>query len=94
MITTREARLAAEAWMREEAGRHREALLPLLLVRAAVQGIIENDGGEEARASSRIGYRRLLAALEHPRHTRLRRLPADELRPVCVFRWSRRRRRG
>jgi hypothetical protein len=27
------------------------------------QGILENDGGEEARASSRLGYRRLLAAL-------------------------------
>ena len=41
----------------------REALLHLLLVRTAVQGIIENDGGEEARALSRIGYRQLLAAL-------------------------------
>jgi hypothetical protein len=40
-----------------------QALFQLLLVRTAAQGIIENDGGEEARASSRIGYRRLLAAL-------------------------------
>jgi len=34
-----------------------------LLVRTAAQGIIENDGSEEDRASSRIGYRQLLAAL-------------------------------
>jgi hypothetical protein len=32
-------------------------------VRTAAQGIIENDGDEGARGSSRIGYRRLLAAL-------------------------------
>ncbi len=45
------------------AGHHREALFQLLLVRTSAQGIIENDGDEEARASSRIGYRRLLGAL-------------------------------
>lgn len=28
-----------------------------------MQGIIENDGGEKTRACSRLGYRRLLAAL-------------------------------
>ncbi|MCL4180071.1 MAG: hypothetical protein KJ072_20280 [Verrucomicrobia bacterium] len=46
-----------------DAGHHREALFQLLLVRTVAQGIIENDGGEEARASSRLGYQRLLAAL-------------------------------
>ncbi len=46
-----------------DAGHHREALFQILLVRSAVQGIIENDGDEEARTSSRLGYRRLLAAL-------------------------------
>lgn len=46
-----------------DAGHHREALFHLLLVRTAVQGIIENDGEEETRTSSRIGYRQLLAAL-------------------------------
>ena len=46
-----------------DAGDHREALFHLLLVRTAAQGIIENDGDEEARTFSRIGYRRLLAAL-------------------------------
>ncbi len=46
-----------------DAGHHREALFQLLLVRTAAQGIIENDGGEEDRVSSRIGYRQLLAAL-------------------------------
>jgi hypothetical protein len=32
-------------------------------VRTRAQGIIENDGSEEARASSLIGHQRLLAAL-------------------------------
>ena len=44
------------------AGCHREALFQLLLVRTVVQGIIENDGGEEARSLSRIGYQCLLSA--------------------------------
>ncbi len=56
------------------AGQHREALFQLLLVRSVAQGIIENDGDQEARASSRIGYRRLLAALgidgDEPLHAR------------------------
>jgi phage tail protein X len=62
---SREVRELERAAVREliEAGHHREALLHLLVVRTAVQGIIENDGGEEARASSRLGYQRLLAAL-------------------------------
>ena len=62
---SRDARELERAAVREliDAGHHREALLHLLLVRTAVQGIIENDGDEEARASARIGYRRLLAAL-------------------------------
>jgi hypothetical protein len=46
-----------------DAGHHREALFQLLLVRTAAQGIIENDGNEEVRGLSRIGYGRLLAAL-------------------------------
>lgn len=60
-----DARELERAALREliDAGHHREALLHLLLVRTAVQGIIENDGGGEARASARTGYRRLLAAL-------------------------------
>jgi len=56
------------------AGHHREAMFQLLLVRTVAQGIIENDGDEEARASARIGYRRLLAALgidgDEPLHAR------------------------
>ena len=62
---SRDARELERAAVREliDAGHHREALLHLLLLRTAVQGIIENDGGEETRASSRIGYQRLLAAL-------------------------------
>jgi hypothetical protein len=44
-------------------GHHREAALPLLQLRTAVQGILENDGDEEVRAWSRAGYGRLLAAL-------------------------------
>ena len=60
-----DARELERAAVREliDADHHRQALLHLLLVRTAVQGIIENDGGQEARASSRIGYRRLVAAL-------------------------------
>ncbi len=46
-----------------DAGQHREALFQLLLVRTVAQGIVENDGGESLRASSRDGYDRLLAAL-------------------------------
>jgi hypothetical protein len=62
---SRDAQELERAAVREliDAGHHREALFQLLLVRTAAQGIIENDGGEEVRASSRIGYRRLLAAL-------------------------------
>ena len=62
---SREARELERAAVREliDAGHHREALFQLLLVRTAAQGIIENDGDEEARASSRIGYGQLLAAL-------------------------------
>jgi hypothetical protein len=62
---SRDARELERAAVREliDAGHHREALFQLLLVRTVAQGIIENDGGEEARASSRLGYRRLLAAL-------------------------------
>ncbi len=62
---SRDARELERAAVREliEAGHHREALFQLLLVRTVVQGIIENDGDEEARVSSRIGYRQLLAAL-------------------------------
>ena len=62
---SRDARELERAAVREliDAGHHREALFHLLLVRTVTQGIIENDGGEEARASSRLGYRRLLAAL-------------------------------
>jgi hypothetical protein len=46
-----------------DAGHHRESLFHLLLVRTVVQGIIENDGSEGARTSSRRGYQQLLAAL-------------------------------
>jgi hypothetical protein len=62
---SRDARELERAAVREmiDAGHHREALFQLLLVRTTAQGIIENDGGEEARVSSRIGYRQLLAAL-------------------------------
>ncbi len=62
---SRDARELERAAVREliDAGHHREALLHLLLLRTEVQGIIENDGGEQARASSRIGYQRLLAGL-------------------------------
>jgi hypothetical protein len=73
---SRDARELERAAVREliDDGHHREALFQLLLVRTAAQGIIENDGGEEARASSRIGYRRLLAALgidgDEPLHAR------------------------
>jgi hypothetical protein len=60
-----EARELERAAVREmvDAGHHRQAMFQLLLVRTAVQGIIENDGDEAARASTRIGYRRLLSAL-------------------------------
>jgi hypothetical protein len=44
-------------------GHHREAAYPLLQLRTAVQGILENDGDEEVRAWSRAGYGLLLAAL-------------------------------
>jgi hypothetical protein len=51
---SRDARELERAAVREliNEGHHREALFELLLVRTAVQGIIENDGGEEARAMS------------------------------------------
>ncbi len=60
-----DAREVERAAVREliDADHHREALFQLLLVRTVAQGIIENDGPEEARVSSRLGYRRLLAAL-------------------------------
>ena len=45
------------------AGHHRESLFHLLLVRTVAQGIIENDGSEWARTSSRSGYQQLLDAL-------------------------------
>ncbi|HEY5912444.1 MAG TPA: hypothetical protein VJA21_17720 [Verrucomicrobiae bacterium] len=62
---SRDVRELEHAAVREliDAGHHREALFQLLLVRTVAQGIIENDGGEEARAAARIGYQRLLAAL-------------------------------
>jgi len=62
---SRDARELERAAVREliDGGHHREALFQLLLVRTAAQGIIENDGSEEGRASSRVGYQRLLAAL-------------------------------
>jgi hypothetical protein len=62
---SRDARELERAAVREliEGGQHREALFQLLLVRTAVQGIIENDGGEALREESRLGYRRLMAAL-------------------------------
>ena len=60
-----DARELERAAIREmiEAGHHREALFQLLLIRTGTQGIIENDGDEEARGLSRVGYRRLLVAL-------------------------------
>ena len=73
---SRDARELERAAVREliAAGHHREALFQLLLVRTVAQGIIENDGGEEARAAARIGYQRLLAALgidgDEPFHAR------------------------
>ena len=73
---SRDVRELERAAVREliDAGHHREAMFQLLLVRTAAQGIIENDGGEEARVSSRIGYRRLLDALgidgDEPLHAR------------------------
>lgn len=73
---SRDARGLERAAVREliAAGHHREALFQLLLVRTVAQGIIENDSGEAARASSRLGYRRLLAALgidgDEPLHAR------------------------
>ena len=62
---SQDARELERAAIREmiETGHHREALFQLLLVRTAAQGIIENDGGEDAIASARIGYQRLLAIL-------------------------------
>jgi hypothetical protein len=62
---SRDARELERAAVREliDAAHHREALFQLLLVRTVAQGIIENDGDEDARASSRLGYQRLLAAL-------------------------------
>lgn len=44
-------------------GHHREAAYPLLQLRTAAQGILENDGSDEVRAWSRAGYGRLLASL-------------------------------
>jgi hypothetical protein len=44
-------------------GHHREAAYPLLQLRTAVQGILENDGSDEVRTWSRAGYGRLLASL-------------------------------
>lgn len=44
-------------------GHHREAACPLLQLRTAVQGILENDADDETVAWSRVGYRRLLEAL-------------------------------
>lgn len=46
-----DARALERAAIREliEAGHHREAIFQLLLVRTAVQGILENDGDEAAR---------------------------------------------
>lgn len=88
---SRDARELERSAVREliEAGHHREALFQLLLVRTAVQGIIENDGSEDARVSSRIGYRGLLAALgidgDEPFHTRGQELRAfmPALRACC-----------
>lgn len=62
---SRDARELEQAAVREliDAGHHREALFQLLLVRTVAQGIIENDGDEEAQVSSRIGYQKLLVAL-------------------------------
>ena len=62
---SRDARGLERAAVREmiEAGHHREALFQLLLVRTVAQGIIENDGDEDARALSRVGYLGLLSAL-------------------------------
>ncbi len=62
---SREARALERAAIAElvAEGHHREAAYPLLQLRTAVQGILENDGDEEVRAWSRAGYGRLLAAL-------------------------------
>ncbi|MBK8477594.1 MAG: hypothetical protein IPL39_15230 [Opitutaceae bacterium] len=60
-----DARELERAAIREliDAGHHREALFQLLLVRTVAQGILENDGTESVRESSRLDYRRLLSAL-------------------------------
>jgi len=42
-------------------GHHREAACPLLQLRTAVQGILENDGDEEGAGLVAAGYGRLLA---------------------------------
>ncbi len=61
---SREVRDLERAGVRELLdGHHREALYQVALLRTVAQGIIENDGDEEARARSGAGYRRLLAAL-------------------------------
>jgi len=62
---SREARALERAAIGEliSEGRHREAACPLLQLRTAVQGILENDGNEEVLAWSRAGYGRLLTAL-------------------------------
>ena len=86
-----DARELERAAIREmlETGDHREALFQLLLVRTAAQGIIENDGCEDARASSRVGYQRLLAALgidgDEPFRARMQALQAfmPDLRKGC-----------
>jgi hypothetical protein len=86
-----DARALEHAGIRElvEGGHPREAMFQLLLVRTAVQGILENDGGQEALARSRAGYRRLLAALgidgDEPFFARAAALQAflPELREGC-----------
>lgn len=62
---SRDARALEQAALGElvAEGHHREAAYPLLQLRTAVQGILENDGDEEALAWSRAGYGRLLTAL-------------------------------
>lgn len=62
---SREARALECAAIGElvDEGHHREAACPLLQLRTAVQGILENDGDDEVRAWSRDGYGRLLASL-------------------------------
>ena len=88
---SRDARELERAAVREliDAGHHREALFQLLQVRTTVQGILENDGDEESRASSRIGYRGLLAAVgidgDEPFHARGQALQAflPTLREGC-----------